>query len=200
MEKGRKQFEVILTFISNILLPGQLLFSDSQHNGEPLGEPLGSGRKFTLWVSCRVPWRAQSVNLRPDPDVSNELAGFPKQSLVYSRTGESEKLFLDLWHGHVIFAEKHGVNTMEGILWGLAGGGVVVLASRARALFRPPRGADRDTKLSLSSIPSRLTSCWSEKVESTRELFAECKAEYEAARVAIEEVRNPSSDKVVRIY
>jgi hypothetical protein len=91
---------------------------------------------------------------------------------------------------------------MEGIFWGVVGGTAMVLANKARLLARRnretgPAGAEAPRA---RSIASRLRWGLEETVASTRELFAECKAECEATRVAIDEVRHPSSSKIVRIH
>jgi len=52
----------------------------------------------------------------------------------------------------------------------------------------------------MSSIPSRVRGGLRDTLASAREFLAECKAESEAVRVAVDEVRYPSSDKVIRIY
>jgi len=89
---------------------------------------------------------------------------------------------------------------LEGILFGMAGGAAALVAGRAYRLCQ----AECDAA-SAASPPNRagssiLRSCWNGAAESARQLFAECHAELEATRVAIEEVRHPASGKVVRIY
>ena len=89
---------------------------------------------------------------------------------------------------------------LEGIFCGVAGAAAVVMAHWSGTQFRRRRQTDKDAKFSITSVPSYLKSCFSDRVESTRELFSECKAEFEATQVAIDEVRYPSADNVIRIY
>ena len=69
---------------------------------------------------------------------------------------------------------------MEGVLWGIVGGSACIIATKGWSLFR---------KSTLQDAYASVT-----------DFFSECKAESEAVRVAIDEVRHPPSSKVVRIY
>ena len=89
---------------------------------------------------------------------------------------------------------------MEFFLGGIVGGGAALLVSKSGSFLRPAKRSHTKTNQPLSSMPSPQTCGLKEVVASIRELFAECRAEEEAIRIAIEEVRNPSSSKVVRIY
>jgi len=88
----------------------------------------------------------------------------------------------------------------EGLFFGIAGGSAILLAQKACGLCRSSGSRNKTSDHSGRTISSFFTDCWSGTVQSTRDLFAECRAELEATRVAVEEVRNPSSGKVVRIY
>jgi len=69
---------------------------------------------------------------------------------------------------------------LEGVLYGMAGAGTVAVAHWTGKRVRPGQKMDRKAGFSISSIPSFLKSCVNERVQSTRELFSECKAEWEA--------------------
>ena len=79
---------------------------------------------------------------------------------------------------------------MECILWGIVGGSAVLLVNRSETRFRPTEGSNVITKRSLSSIASWLTFGLKESFTSIKTLFIECKAEEDATRIAIDEVRN----------
>jgi len=89
---------------------------------------------------------------------------------------------------------------MEGIFLGIAGGSALLVTRKACTLCRSSSRHARTAGDSSVSSAAFLSTCWAGVVRSTRDLFAECRAELEASRIAVEEVRAPSSSKVVRIY
>jgi len=89
---------------------------------------------------------------------------------------------------------------LESLLLGMAGGSTVLLTRRACSLCRSSRQAGDGPVRSSAHLASLLPPCWARAARSTRELLDECKAELEAARVAVDEVRAPAPGKVLRIY
>jgi len=89
---------------------------------------------------------------------------------------------------------------MEGMFLGMAGGCAVLLTKKAWALCRTSRQDSAMSRPSSPKVSRLLTICLAGAIQATRSLFNECKAEIEATRIAVEEVKAPASGKVVRIY
>ncbi len=74
---------------------------------------------------------------------------------------------------------------MEGLFWGMIGGAIVILAKKCKGLQSAAKSADK----ARHGILAELKFCSSEAIENLRDLAAESKAEWEAEKVALDEVR-----------
>ena len=73
---------------------------------------------------------------------------------------------------------------MEGLIWGIVGGAIVILTKKSKKL---PSGTESEDKTG-HGILAKLKFCSSEAIENFRDLAAESKMEWEAEKAAIEEV------------
>ena len=74
---------------------------------------------------------------------------------------------------------------MEGLIWGIVGGAIVILAKKGKGLQSGAESEDTTRH----GILSKLKFCSSEAIENFKDLAAESKMEWESEKAAIEEVR-----------
>ncbi len=74
---------------------------------------------------------------------------------------------------------------MEGLFWGMVGGAIVILMDKCKGFKSAAEPADKISK----GILAKLAFCYSETIESLRDLAAESKMEWEAEKAAMDEAR-----------
>ena len=74
---------------------------------------------------------------------------------------------------------------MEALIWGMVGGGIISLTNKVKALCGQAKSGGK----SGHGLMATLGFCYSETVESLKDLVAESKMEWQAEQAAMEEAR-----------